>query len=154
MAWGADQVPLEDAFRKLNLTAARIKSIVQKLRDRSAVGAISRAEVVDLKRLLNNAESEWLTAVSGVNPAALRDYIRQQKNNPSFDPQAEYIAMRNGAAAFRQWIHDNLPTDSGTGAILERVSNEDGSFSPLSVPSANALAVAFRAQADTFIALL
>lgn len=154
MAYPASKKTLRDAMDNIDGVALRIRTAVQQVRDSSAAGTATRENITALKRLLKAAEDSWAASVSSVDPVQLRDFVRSQKTEPTLDLSVEYSNMRDGATALRTWIHTNMPVDAGSGAVLERVSNADGTYSSIAIPAQNAVAVAFRAQCDAFIALI
>lgn len=155
MSWEASQKMFHDAANSIDGIAIKLKSAVQSERDSSAAGTSTRETIIRLKRICQRAEDEWANIKASVDNVGLRDHIREQKSKDgTFDVDAEYVAMRNATTSLRTWIHSNLPTDAGSGAVLERISNADGSYSPLTIPAGNALAVAFRTEADALIAAI
>ena len=149
MAFPASTITQSTAWASITGAALRIKSQVETLRNLSAAGDTGRTSYVALQRQLDNTVENWNTA-SAV--PGLEAYARDQINDQALNLTAEFIAMRNAALALRDWIFNNIPTDSGSGAALLRTVGADGEMIELTFTTGQT--AGFRTQADAFVATI
>lgn len=146
MAFPASQQTLAEALSIASAIATKAKGQVQALRNASAAGLTGRHAYLSLQARLSEAIVRWaeLAATPGLGP-----YAQAQYGNASLDIAAEFTAMRNAAIVLRDWVHNNFPKDSGTGAALVYSYTQDGTPTELTFTSAQT--AGFRTQADAFI---
>lgn len=147
MAFPASQQTVEDALKNIRSTAIRARDESQSLSDRSAAGNVPRADFITLQRRLQHAINIWDAnqAVPG-----LVQYARDQYDDQALNIGTEYTAMRAAAISLRDWVFNNIPTDSGSGAVLlETIDNAGVSTAIQVTPGQSAT---FRTEVAAFVA--
>lgn len=154
MAWPASRTILFDRFTSLNRTALRLRAQVKEVRDKAVAGPVVRQTLLELQRYLDDGYDRF--AAIGSLPQADRDalvaYARDQFNDPALDVVGEFVAMRDGALALRDWINANFPRDAVTGAVLTVTVDANGLATPLTFTVAQL--AGFVVQADAFLATI
>lgn len=146
MAWPASQQTLYNGLLETNRIALTIKNDVMSIRNASVSSDINRRTFINLQRQLTNAISRFNEIK---NIPGILQYVRDQYDNPTLDVGTEFNAMVNSATNLRNWIYNNFPIDSGSGAILSETVDLDGNITSLVFTSAQL--TSFRVQADIFL---
>lgn len=149
MAYNASILTLQNAFLSVNASALKIKQNVSAVRNLSAVGPVSRNDVLVLLKQLSNAITTWSEAAA---LPGIVQYVRDQFGDQAKDVSSEFTAMLSAATTLRDTIHTNYPKDAGSGADLTLSTDINGNvvyltFSPAQMSG-------FRANADTLIAAI
>jgi len=146
MVWPASQQTLSNGLRRVNNVALQAKRMAQEVHDDSLAGDIVRSRLVGLMDTLSQAVFSWnqVKALPGIVA-----YTQEQYDN-SMDVITEFTAMVDLATDLRQWIFDNFPMDSGSGALLSHTLSVTGQLSPLTFTTVQL--AEFRTKAQSFIA--
>lgn len=149
MAFPATQQILLEGFQQARSIASRVKTRVTRVRDLSAAGPINRFEVIKLVSLLSDSNTTLssIASISGIG-----QFAQDQLDDNSIDIAAEFSTMNSAIIALRDWIVNNYPTDSGSGAWLVESYNNSGNSVPLTFTTAEL--VTFRTHCDTLIATI
>lgn len=154
MAWPASSQTHAVRLAEIDSYMLRARNAAQDVRDRSALGSIKRGDLITLMQRLYTLHMRLQEAVD-MNESerlAFIAYANAQKGDgASWGAQTEFTAVRNAAAALRQWIYDNFPRDSG-GAILTTTIDATGAETALMFTPAQL--AGFRTQADLFLATI
>src|SRR5690349_14140460 len=102
MAFPASRQTLSNALASASALAVSVKTEVQFLRDRSALGSTGRESYLRLQRTLSAAVTSWDAYLLVPGIAA---YAQSQYGDVSIDIAAEFSAMRSAALTLRNWIH-------------------------------------------------
>lgn len=129
MSWPTN-VTFDKALRQTDEEAVALKTELTRARGLITSGAQIRRGVHSWARRIQRALDVWdeAAALTGIV-----QYVRDEKNNQSLDVAAEFIAMRNAAAAIQAEIISIVPTDSGTGALLLQTSSAQGDLTDLTM---------------------
>jgi hypothetical protein len=138
-----------DAFVNTNKSAINAKAYASNLSANSLTGPTPRSNLVGLHSTLSGAIDLWnhTKTISGMEA-----YSRDQFDDPTLDVAVEFNAMIDAAVSLRDWIFNNFPTDSVSGAIAEKVLNPAGGADELDFTTAQL--ADFRTEVDLFTATI
>ena len=109
---------LSDEYQEVKSFLKHLKA--QCVRHRDQTRDI-KTTVDELLPLLREAVSRL-----SVLPAGLTEYAKQQEDDPSYNLEVEITALVIACSLSVAWIIDNVPTDTVTTTLNERVMQPDG----------------------------
>ena len=94
---------------------ARAESI--SVRAAATAGTFSRTRLLNLRDLLDRLLSviDDVLALPVFMQTLIRDQIRNRVDDPTYDVTAEFLAMKSGGEALRDWIEANYPVAADGG---------------------------------------
>lgn len=112
-------------YQQIKNTARGLRSFCLEKMNKMAAQSVTRREVnEDLGGALVRAIEVFATASDDMVATA-----KEQEQDPLYDVQAEFTAMRTACIAARNEIINTSPTQAGT--LLERDINADGTLTDL-----------------------
>ena len=116
---------LAKAYSKAQNESIRVKAFATQARNALIAGNISANAVIQIMSNLKSTIEVW-DSVSSLSGIAA--YARDQEDDQTYNVVAEFLAMRNGAVAVRDWVITNFPKSAG-GFIEKDTLESDGAIS-------------------------
>ena len=103
---------VDDVYKKLRGRWREIRQASVNLRANAAAGPVSFTDVRNYYERIFSELAGCETLVTKFDAATLQDYARAQQANPTYNPAAEYGAMRAATNAVLTHIATALPANS------------------------------------------
>ena len=101
---------LGKAYATAQSEAIRVKTFAGQAGTALAAGNVSANAVIQIMTNLKSSMEVWDSA-SGLSGMA--QFARDQEDDQAYDVVAEFLIMRNAAAACADWVRDNFPEAGG-----------------------------------------